>query len=176
MSLLSDSLTGVKTSSFTQSSQPGESTALLKTIFKDPLNILYQLYVNTMNETITETQPTSNSETTPTTAPQRRLHPQAEDYRSSLLAGTASVVLKESNCIELVDLPVGVLLNIATYLDVKSLCHLQQTCNHMYSVTSDELLWRKKLREDSRHWEVVSHLSHPKVYQEVSSDLSSQEM
>lgn len=177
MSLLNDTSLSCDGSSSLTESPPERGSGLIQTLIKDPLNLFYQFYY-TMTEPI-ETTPLQTTESSPTTAPQRRLHPQAEDYRSSLLAGTASVVLKKSsgdNQIQLIDLPIGVLLNISMYLDVKTLCHLQQTCHHLCSLTSDELLWRRKLGEDSRQWEVVSHLSHPKVYQEVSSDLSAQEM
>lgn len=161
---------------------------LVQTLIKSPLNRLYNFYQN-MAENKGETGASSSSTSPPTsiksqetnnTSSTRRLHPQAEDYRSSLMAGTASVILKKENgtdnAVSFSDLPVGVVIHIAAYLDVRSLCHLQQTCQRMYTLTSDELLWRRKLWEDSRQWEVVSHLSHPKVYQEVSSDRSAQAM
>jgi hypothetical protein len=94
------------------------------------------------------------------------------------VAGTASLLLKKSqeNVTEFSDLPIGVVLHIASYLDAKSLCHLQQTSKQLYTLTRDELLWRKKLVEDSKHWPVVGHLSHPQIYQDTSSDLTAQEI
>ena len=184
-----------KAASFIESSpSPLDNPRLLlvQTLVKSPLKRLYQFY-QSMAENREETEVATTSTSPPPTssikspetnntssASWRRLHPQAEDYRSSLMAGTASVILKKENgtddAVMFSDLPVGVVIHIAAYLDVRSLCHLQQTCRRMYTLTSDELLWRRKLWEDSRQWEVVSHLSHPKVYQEVSSDRSAQEM
>ena len=192
--ILSSSSLPDKAASFIESSSsPLDNPRLLlvQTLVKSPLKRLYQFY-QSMAENREETEATTTSTSPPPTsikspetsntssASWRRLHPQAEDYRSSLMAGTASVILKKENGTDNVvmfsDLPVGVVIHIAAYLDVRSLCHLQQTCRRMYTLTSDELLWRRKLWEDSRQWEVVSHLSHPKVYQEVSSDRSAQEM
>ena len=166
----------------------GSSSNLLQELIKDPLNLLYRFYHSTTrmsedlsNQTLeneTENEPVQERPESPT-LPQRRLHPKAEDCRSSLLAGTASVVLKKSDnedIVEFMDLPVGVVLHIATYLDAKALCHLQQTCHQLHSLMSDELLWRRRLWKDSHQWPVVGHLSHPKVYQEASSDMSAQEM
>ncbi|XP_011404472.1 PREDICTED: F-box only protein 4-like isoform X1 [Amphimedon queenslandica] len=189
----SSSIPGSPASSFIDSSHsPIDSPRLLlvQTLIKSPLNRLYHFYQSMAeNKGETEVPTTSTSSTSPptsiksqeatnTASSTRRLHPQAEDYRSSLMAGTASVILKKENgtdnAVLFSDLPVGVVIHIAAYLDVRSLCHLQQTCQRMYTLTSDELLWRRKLWEDSRQWEVVSHLSHPKVYQEVSSDRSAQ--
>ena len=204
-SLLSPSLSdnSSASSSVLESSQSFTATSnprllFVQTLIKAPLNRLYTYYQSMTTETrpdVTVQVPTEatasfahetprHDKPLPTSeapaVPSRRLHPQAEDYRSSLMAGTASVILKKedggSAGVEFGDLPVGVVIHIAAHLDVRSLCHLQQTCRRMYSLTSDELLWRRKLWEDSRQWEVVSHLSHPKVYQEVSSDRSAQEM
>lgn len=111
-----------------------------------------------------------------------RLHQRAENFRSSLAAGTASVILKKccqegnNGGTKLTDLPIGVLLQIVSYLDAKSLCRFGQTCHQLYNVAGDHLLWRRKLKTDVQHWKVLGHLSHPKVYHDASSDLTEQEM
>ena len=148
------------------------STKILE-LLKVPINILYNLYQDMSDEPVVESTTQSPVRSS---SPQVRLHSKAEDCGSSLLAGTASVLLNNSNHTSFSDLPVGVVLQIASYLDVKSLCQLQQTSKHFCAIMSDELLWRKKLLQDSRQWPVVGHLAHPRVYQEASSDLTAQEM
>ena len=167
---------------------------LLQELVKDPLNLLYRFYQATSAfATDLEdegTRPLSQDTTAAGSRKpdekahlQRRLHPKAESCRSSLMAGTASIELKrmgddgnKSKLPELIDLPVSVLLHIATFMDAKSLCHLQQSCKHFHSLMSDELLWRRKLAEDSHKWPVMSHLSHPRVYEETAADKTAQEM
>ena len=112
-----------------------------------------------------------------------RLHEQAESCGSSLAAGTASILIKRQcdadgvpSSTQLTDLPVGVLLHIASFLDARSLCRLGQTCHQLQSVAGDHLVWRRRLRVDSCRWDVLSHLSHPKVYEDASSDLTEQQM
>ena len=181
--------TGIHTNNRMNSS--ANRSGLLQEFVKNPLSLLYGFYQNaasldntTINEeefpsTIQEEKKEGEGKVTY----QRRLHPKAESCKSSLMAGTASVVLKkpsngetESNSPQLTDLPVGVILHLASFLDAKSLCHLQQTCRHFHSLMGDELLWRRKLLEDSHQWPVLGHLSHPRVYEETSTELSAQEM
>lgn len=116
-----------------------------------------------------------------------RLHEQAENCGSSLAAGTASIILKRCRDAEgdesftggdmkLTDLPVGVLVQVLSFLDAHSLCRLGQTCRQLQSVAGDHILWRRRLQTDVRLWHVLGHLSHPKVYHDASSDLTEQEM
>lgn len=152
---------------------------LLQEFIKDPLYLLHKLYYSSsMSVDNNTTNQPSSCENTPT---QRRLHPNAETYRSSLMAGTASVLLKRSggdnqSAPKLEDLPIPILLHIASFMDAKSLCQLQQTNKALYSLMGDELLWRRKLLEDSRKWPIMSHLSHPRVYEETDTDKTAQEM
>lgn len=164
-------------------------SGLLQQILKDPFDLLYQLYHSSsasleLSEQLQSSTVPSKEEKDPTKQNQfqRRLHSKAEACRSSLMAGTASVVLKrsqgddESLHPEFTDLPVTLLLHIASFLDVKSLCRLQETNKKFHSLMSDELLWRRKLEDDSRKWAVTSHLSHPRLYEETSTDKTAQEM
>lgn len=169
------------------------SVGLLQEFIKDPLHLIYKLYhssttMASMEDTEAHLSPSftdaASTEDTPsldTPTQSRRLHPIAETYRSSLMAGTASVLLKrsggDSNSIpQLEDLPIPILLHIASFMDAKSLCQLQQTNKFLYSLMGDELLWRRKLLEDSRKWSIMSHLSHPRVYEETDTDKTAQEM
>lgn len=151
-------------------------------LLKNPINLLYKFYEEmSAGEPPSVQNSADPSLVRPPSPPQMRLHSKAEDCGSSLLAGTASVMLRRGGGEvdaqpELMDMPVGVVLQIASYLDVRSLCMLQRTSKHFYALTNDELLWRRKLEEDSRQWTVVGHLSHPRVYQDASSDLTAQEM
>ena len=152
-----------------------EGRGLLDDLLRGPVSFLYRAYQSAMASSPPPDTEDGNEEQQ---CRQRRLHPKAENYGSSLVAGTASLILnsKDGEDIGLADLPVSVLLHIASYLDALSLCRLQRTSRHMYTIMSDELLWRQRLQDDSSHWPVLGHLSHPKVYQEASSDLSAQEM
>ena len=69
-----------------------------------------------------------------------------------------------------------VLLRILSYLDVRSLGMLSQTCRRMAKVTGDELLWQQRLKWDSHQWQMVGHLSHPEVYQMISKEMTSRNM
>ena len=153
----------------------GDGRGLLDELFRDPVSFLYRAYQSAMAASPPPDTEDGNEEQQ---FRQRGLHPKAENCGSSLLAGTASLVLhsKDGGVISLADLPVSVLLHVASYLDVLSLCRLQQTSRRMYTIMTDELLWRQRLQDDSSQWSVLGHLSHPKVYQEASSDLSAQEM
>jgi len=72
------------------------------------------------------------------------------------------------------DIPVQVQLVIFLYLDIKSLCRSSRVCSDWLSVINDPLLWNKKLTQDSLKWQMVDHLSHPKLYK--ITDLSSKEI
>ncbi len=187
MSLLTDQSTA---NTVTHSNRGND---MLSEFLKDPLNLFYRFYQSSLVSPentesiqvqplsqITEKDKNSSENSQKETSFQRRLHLRAESCRSSLMAGTASVVLKRTQGDGLnpliQDLPVTVLLHIATFLDPKSLCHLQQTNKHFHSLMSDELLWRRKLVEDSQKWQVMSHLSHPRVYEETATDKTAQEM
>lgn len=97
----------------------------------------------------------------------------AEPHLSSLYSGTASLVLPSPT---LVNLPVGVHMHILSLLDVASICKLSQTCRYMRGVASDPLLWSRLLERDLHTWNVVGHRSHPQVYRDASSDLSSKQI
>ena len=161
------------------------TNVLLHRLLKNPIDLFYRLYSANLESTETPTTPvevnSNASKDTSHQSPQFRLHSKAEDCKSSLMAGTASVVLKRSGGDAkapplLMDLPVTILLHVASFMDVKSLCHLQETSKHFHSLMSDELLWRRKLTEDSSKWSVTSHLSHPRVYEETATDKTAQEM
>lgn len=96
-----------------------------------------------------------------------------ESHLSSLYSGTASLVLPSPN---LVNLPLGVHLRILSLLDVASICKLSQTCRYMREVASDRLLWNRLLERDLHTWNVVGHRSHPQVYRDASSDLTSKQI
>lgn len=155
----------------TTESSSGGRGLFIEELVKSPISFLYRAYQSAM---AASPPPEDDNETQQ--PQQRRLHPRAEDCGSSLQAGTASLVLGDGTTIGLADLPVSVVLHVASYLNAASLCRLQQTSRHMHAIMSDELLWRQKLQADSSQWPVLGHLSHPKVYQEASSDLSAQEM
>jgi F-box protein 4 len=74
--------------------------------------------------------------------------------------------------IRFLDLPVGVHLHIFSFLDAGSLCRLAQTCDYMYNLSSDPLLWTRLLERDIHGWRVIGHSSHPQVYKDAASDLS----
>lgn len=71
---------------------------------------------------------------------------------------------------------VAVHLHIFSFLDAQSLCRLSQTCDYLHSLAGDPLLWTRMLRRDVHTWRVIGHLSHPKVYEDTSSDLSPKQM
>ena len=157
------------------------SNGLLPTVVKGHWSVLYNWYIETMAFfQQPELRQGEVTETSPTRSAQRRLHERVERYGSSLKAGTVSAIMKPSGkdvtAMSLADLPVGVLLHVALFLDAKSVCRLQQTCKHLLLVMSDELLWRKKLWMDAGAWPVLGHLSHPKVYEDVESDMSYEQM
>ena len=46
----------------------------------------------------------------------------------------------------------------------------------MYRITGDQLLWKRRLHCDMLSWATLDHLTHPRVYEEVRSDLSYKQM
>ena len=159
-----------------------DTSVFIRGLFKDSAELLSVWYNNTI---MGDNQDRSVSTVSSTSQQTFRLHEQAENCGSSLAAGTASIVIRrnrdadgEQRSTQLNDLPIGVLLHIASFLDAKSLCRLGQTCQQLHSVAGDHLVWRRRLQEDSCHWHVVSHLSHPKLYEDtLSSDhLTEQQM
>ena len=183
MSLLT---TETALTTFSSEKSSSATNVLLHQLLKNPIDLFYRLYSANLDSTETPTTPVevnnnASKDTSQQPPLQFRLHSKAEDCKSSLMAGTASVVLKRSGGDAkpqplLNDLPVTVLLHIASFMDVKSVCHLQETSKHFHSLMSDELLWRRKLIEDSSKWSVTSHLSHPRVYEETATDKTAQEM
>ena len=160
------------------------NNGFLPTIVKGHWSVLYNWYIEKMaafqQPDLDHGKATEAPPPTTRTGP-RRLHERAERYGSSLKAGTVSAIMtpgagKDAAVMSLADLPVGVLLHVALFLDAKSLCRLQQTCKSLLLVMSDELLWRKKLWMDAGAWPVLGHLSHPKVYEDVESDMSYEQM
>ena len=147
--------------------------------FKDALGALSNWY----HESVASLDDNDNSVSSNTGSTQPsilRLHERAELCRSSLAAGTASVIFKKegtgsSTAPQLTSMPIGVVLHILSFLDARSLCRLSQTCHQLHSAAGDQLLWKRKLQSDSKGWAVLGHLSHPRVYQDASSDLTEQQ-
>ena len=162
-----------------------DTGVFIRGLLKDSAELLSVWYNNAIHPIMTDNQDRSVKTVSNTSQQTFRLHEQAESCGSSLAAGTASIVIRrdrdahgEQRSTQLNDLPIGVLLHVASFLDAKSLCRLGQTCQQLHSVAGDHLVWRRRLQEDSCHWHVLSHLSHPKVYEDtLSSDhLTEQQM
>lgn len=73
-------------------------------------------------------------------------------------------------------LQITVLLEICSFLDVKTLGTFGRTCRTLHNAASDELLWQYRLATDCVTWNMVGHLSHPHVYRTVSSNMTSKEV
>ncbi|CAL1543841.1 unnamed protein product [Lymnaea stagnalis] len=73
-------------------------------------------------------------------------------------------------------LPVDLKLQIFSYLDARSLC-LACCVNQEWSqLTCDNLLWKHLLQQDLTRWTQISHMTNPKMYQEVNSEWSQKEI
>ena len=159
-----------------------DTSLFIRGLLKDSAELLSVWYNNTIHPIMADNQERSVNTVSSTSQQTFRLHEQAESCGSSLAAGTASIVIRRNGgkqrSTQLTDLPVGVLLHIAAFLDAKSLCRLGQTCQQLQSVAGDHLVWKRRLQEDSCRWHVLSHLSHPKVYEDTSSSdhLTEQQM
>ncbi|XP_059155269.1 F-box only protein 4-like [Physella acuta] len=73
-------------------------------------------------------------------------------------------------------LPVDMKLHIFSYLDARSLCLACCVSQEWNLLGSHDLLWKKLLHQDSKHWTQISHTTNPQMYQEVSSDWSQKEI
>ena len=67
-------------------------------------------------------------------------------------------------------------MEVFSYLDVASLCRVAQVCERTFNVGNDNLLWERKLLRDTKLWEVIGHLSFPKLHIETNPDLSYKEV
>lgn len=67
-------------------------------------------------------------------------------------------------------------MEVFSHLDAVSLCRISQCCKILNNIASDNILWEKKLKQQSQRWDVIDHLSHPKLHIETNPDLHFKEM
>ncbi|XP_071119258.1 F-box only protein 4-like [Haliotis cracherodii] len=73
-------------------------------------------------------------------------------------------------------LPVNLKLHIFSFLDAQGLCQASRVCRGWCQLTSDALLWQRRLKADLPKWDVLSHTANPKLYQETESELTDKEV
>lgn len=73
-------------------------------------------------------------------------------------------------------LPVDLKLQIFSYLDAQSLCMACCVNQEWSQLTCDDLLWKNLLQKDIKSWTQISHMTNPKMYQEVNSEWSQKEI
>ncbi|KAH9515362.1 hypothetical protein Btru_014251 [Bulinus truncatus] len=73
-------------------------------------------------------------------------------------------------------LPINLKLEIFSYLDARSLCMACCVNREWNQLTCDDLLWHHLLKKDVRSWAQISHMTNPKMYQEVNSEWSQKEI
>ncbi|XP_013078974.2 F-box only protein 4-like [Biomphalaria glabrata] len=73
-------------------------------------------------------------------------------------------------------LPINLKYEIFSYLDARSLCMACCVNREWSQLTCDDLLWRHLLQKDVKSWSQISHMTNPKMYQEVNSEWSLKEI
>lgn len=71
---------------------------------------------------------------------------------------------------------VNLKLHIFSFLDAQGLCQASRVCRGWCQLTSDALLWQRRLKADLPKWDVLSHTTNPKLYQETESELTDKEV
>lgn len=74
------------------------------------------------------------------------------------------------------DLPDCIQLHIFSLLDVRDLCVVAGVCRRWDYLSSDDLLWRKKLRRDVDAWNVIGRTTNPASYQDGQVDWTAKEI
>ncbi len=67
-------------------------------------------------------------------------------------------------------------LLLLSYLDVRSLCQVSQTCHVLNNLASDHLLWERILSRDLKTWTLLNYQSYPQIFLDAGADLGTKEM
>ncbi|ELT96776.1 hypothetical protein CAPTEDRAFT_124120, partial [Capitella teleta] len=70
----------------------------------------------------------------------------------------------------------NVQLHIMSYLDTADLCRTSAVCALWSEISSDNMLWKRKLERDVHSWKTVGHATNPDLYEECQSDWSYKQM
>lgn len=74
------------------------------------------------------------------------------------------------------DLPEPVQLEIFSYLGAKDLCRVSRTCRYWHDLGLDDILWKRRLECDVKHWNTIGHSTNPEMYKECQSDWTFKEI
>ena len=67
-------------------------------------------------------------------------------------------------------------LEIFSYLGAKDLCRVSRTCRYWHDLGLDDILWKRRLECDVKHWNTIGHSTNPEMYKECQSDWTFKEM
>lgn len=67
------------------------------------------------------------------------------------------------------DMPIWVQLKVFSYLDIHSILNAQHVSNKWKSLSSDNVLWNKRLEIDMKKWNVIGHSFNPLAFTHLPS-------
>ena len=67
-------------------------------------------------------------------------------------------------------------LHMFSFLEAQDLCRVSSVCRYWNYLTTDDILWRRRLARDINGWMVIGHATNPEMYIECNSDLPYKEM
>ena len=69
-----------------------------------------------------------------------------------------------------------ILLEILSYMTARELCQLSRVCRHWYWISSDNILWGRRLQKDMRSWKVIKHTTNPHMFLGCQPEWHNKEM